>query len=133
MRTLKASLATLLLLVVCTGIALAADRSPATTAAGPETAVFSVPKLLKGALLKDLAVALADNPGVLAAQADSAQKTFNVTFDRQRTNPDEILKAVSAVSKKAKLVAVAPATGGAKGPGCGGCPSARKCAGAKTK
>jgi hypothetical protein len=130
MRALKASLATLLLLAVCTGIALAADPNP-EPAAGPETAVFSVPKLLKGALLKDLAVALADNPGVLAAQADSAQKTFNVTFDRQRTNPDEILKAVSGVSKKAKLVAVASATGAAKGPGCGGCPSAKKCAGAK--
>jgi hypothetical protein len=132
MRALKASLATLLLLAVCTGIALAADPNPAPVA-GPETAVFAVPKLMKGTLLKDLAVALAENPGVLAAQADSTQKRFHVTFDRQRTSPDEILKAVTGVSKKAKLVTVAPAMGGMKGPGCGGCPSAKKCAASKSK
>jgi hypothetical protein len=130
MRALKASLATLVLLALCTGIALAAEPTPG---AGPDVAVFSVPKLLKGSLLKDLAVALAGDPGVMAAEADSAQKTFNVTFDRQQTNPEALLKAVSGVAKKAKLVSVAPAMGSAKAAGCGGCPSAKKCAGAKTK
>ena len=64
MRTTKAFLAIPLLLVLCTGIALAADPKPAPVA-GPELAVFSIPKLQKGTLLKDLAVALAENPGVL--------------------------------------------------------------------
>ena len=134
MRSLKASLAVLVFILFSAGLALAGE--PATeksSAAGSqEVAVFSVPKLAKGTVLKDLAKVLADQPGIMLAQMDPAKKTFNVTFDKQQTNPEEILKSISSVSKNAKLVSVAAADV-KSGPGCGGCPSAKKCAGAKKK
>jgi hypothetical protein len=132
MRTLRASAAIFVFLLFSAGLALAgepaAEKSSAT--GSQEVAVFSVPKLAKGSVLKDLAKALADKPGIVAAQMDPAKKTFNVTFDKQQTCAEEILKSVSTVSKNAKLVSVAAADG-KSGPGCGGCPSAKKCAGAK--
>jgi len=133
MRSLRASLAVLVFLLFCAGLALAGEpASEKSSAAGPqEMAVFSVPKLAKASVLKDLAKALADKPGIVLAQMDPVKKTFNVTFDKQQTDPEEILKSINSVSKNAKLVALEPATGAAKGPGCGGCPSAKKCAGAK--
>ena len=132
MRSLRESLAVLVFLLFSAGLALAGE--PGTEKSSPagsqEVAVFSVPKLEKGNVLKDLAKALADKPGIMLAQMDPEKKTFNVTFNKQQTNPEEILKSVSAVSKKAKLVGIAAADG-KSGPGCGGCPSAKKCAGAK--
>jgi copper chaperone CopZ len=132
MRSLKASVAVLVLLLCSAGLALAGETTAekSSPAGSQEVAVFSVPKLAKGSLLKDLANALADKPGIVLAQMDPEKKTFNVTFDKQQTNPEEILKAIGAVSKKAKLVGVVAAEG-KSGPGCGGCPSAKKCAGAK--
>ena len=134
MRSLRASLAVLVFLLFSAGLVLAGE--PATeksSAAGPqEVAVFSVPKLAKGNVLKDLAKVLADKPGIILAQMDPEKKTFNVTFDKQQTNPEEILKSINSVSKNAKLVGVTAADG-KSGPGCGGCPSAKKCAGAKKK
>jgi hypothetical protein len=132
MRSLRASVAVLVFLLLSAGLVLAGE--PATekpSAAVPqEVAVFSVPRLAKASVLKDLAKALADKPGIVLAQMDPAKKTFNVTFDKQQTCAEEILKSVSTVSKNAKLVSVAAADG-KSGPGCGGCPSAKKCAGAK--
>lgn len=134
MRNLKASVAVLVFLMFSAGLVLAAE--PATEkpgAAGPEeVAVFSVPKLAKGSVLKDLAKILAAKPGIVLAQMDPTKKTFNVTFDKQQTNPEEILKSINSVSKNAKLVSVAAADA-KSGVGCGGCPSAKKCAGAKKK
>jgi len=132
MRSLRASIAVLVFLFFSAGLVLAGEpTSEKSSAAGPqEVAIFSVPKLEKGSVLKDLAKALADKPGIMLAQMDPEKKTFNVTFDKQQTNPEEILKSVSSVSKNAKLVGVAAADG-KSGPGCGGCPSAKKCAGAK--
>ncbi len=132
MRSLRASIAVLIFLALSAGLVLAGEpTTEKSSAAGPqEVAVFSVPKLAKGSVLKDLAKALADKPGVVLAQMDPEKKTFNVTFDKQQTNPEEILKSVNSVSKNAKLVGVAAADG-KSGPGCGGCPSAKKCAGAK--
>jgi hypothetical protein len=132
MRSLRASAAVFVLLLFSAGLAIAGE--PGTEKSSPsgpqEVAVFAVPKLAKGSVLKDLAKALADQPGIVLAQMDPEKKTFNVTFDKQQTNPEEILKSVSSVSKKAKLVGVTAADG-KQGPGCGGCPSAKKCAGAK--
>jgi hypothetical protein len=134
MRSLRASLAVLVFLLFSAGLALAGDSATEkSNPAGPqEMAVFSVPKLAKGNVLKDLAKVLADKPGIVLAQMDPEKKMFNVTFDKQQTNPEEILKSINSVSKNAKLVGVAAADG-KSGPGCGGCPSAKKCAGAKKK
>jgi len=54
------------------------------------------------------------------AQMDQVKKTFNVTFEKRQTNPEEILKAVKSVSKNAKLVGIAAADG-KSGLGWGGC------------
>jgi copper chaperone CopZ len=134
MRSLRASVAVLVLFLFSAGSVLAGEpTAEKSSAAGPqEVAVYSVPRLAKGSVLKDLAKALADKPGIVLAQMDPVKKTFNVTFDKQQTNPEEILKSVNSVSKNAKLVGVAAADG-KSGPGCGGCPSAKKCAGAKKK
>lgn len=133
MRRMKTSLALMLLIVFTLGTALAADPTPTKSSAPPaqETAVFSVPKLMEGTLLKDLAKALSAQPGVVAAQVDNAKGTFNVTFDPKKTNPDEILKTVASIAKDAKLVSVVPASGKAASDGCGKCPHAKSCAGAK--
>ncbi len=132
MRSLRASVAVLVFLLFSAGLALAAEQATEqSNAAGPqEVAVFSVPKLAKGNVLQELAKVLADKPGIVLAEMDAGKKTFNVTFDNRHTNPEEILKSVSTVSKKAKLVGVMAADGKG-GAGCGGCPSAKKCAGAK--
>ena len=134
MRNLRASVAGLVFLLFSAGLVLAGEpTTEKSSAAGPqEVAVFSVPRLAKGSLLKDMAKVLADKPGIALAQMDPEKKTFNVTFDKQQTNPEEILKSVTSVSKNAKLVGVMAADG-KSGPGCGGCPSAKKCAGAKKK
>jgi copper chaperone CopZ len=134
MRSLRASIAVSVFLALFAGLALAGEAATEkSSVVGPqEVAVFSVPKLAKGSVLKDLAKVLADQPGIVLAQMDPAKKTFNVTFDKQQTNPEEILKSINSVSKNAKLVGVGAADG-KSGPGCGGCPSAKKCAGAKKK
>jgi hypothetical protein len=134
MRHLRASVAVLAVLLLSAGPVFAGERATDKpgAAGSQEVAVFSVPKLAKGTLLQDLAKVLADKPGIVLAQMDTGKKTFNVTFDKQQTNPEEILKSVISVSKSAKLVGVMTADGKG-GPGCGGCPSAKKCAGAKTK
>jgi len=134
MRSLRASLAVFVFLLFSAGLVLAGELATekSNAAGSQEMAVFSVPKLAKGNVLKDLAKALADKPGIVLAQMDPEKKMFNVTFDKQQTNPEEILKSINSVSKNAKLVGVA-ASDGKSGPGCGGCPSAKKCAGAKKK
>ena len=132
MRSLRASVAVLVLCLFSAGLVLAAEQATEKSApAGKqEVAVFSVPKLAKASVLKDLAKALADKPGIVQAQKDPEKKTFNVTFDKQQTNPEEILKSISSVSKNAKLVGVVAADG-KSGPGCGGCPRAKSCGGTK--
>lgn len=134
MRNLKAFIAVLFLVTLGAGAAATAAEK---TAGGPdaagarEVAAFSVPRL-KGAVLKDLAKALADEPGIVRAKADRKSKTFLVTFDGRRTSPEAILRAVNTVSKEATLVAVTPADPkAAGGPGCGGCPQAKSCPGSK--
>ncbi len=136
MRYLKTFVATLTVLAMCAGGALAAQ--PATegpNAAGiQQDAIFSVPKLARGGVLKNLAKALADHPGIVVAQADSARQNFVVTFDKHRTSPDQILKVVSSVSKEARLVSVAPTDPkAAAAHDCGKCPQARTCPSMKKK
>jgi copper chaperone CopZ len=134
MRILKASVATLALLAVCAGVVLAAEAAPrkSSAPATQEVAVFSVPMLMEGTVLKDLVKAVADKPGILSAQADSAKSTLSVTFETKKTKPDRILKALNSVSKDAKLVAVAPADARAAGKhDCGKCPLAKGCPGTK--
>ena len=97
MRSLRASVAVLAFVLLSAGMAVGAEQgTEKATPAGPqEVAVFSVPKLAKGSVLKDLAKALAEKPGIVLAQMDPEKKTFNVTFDKQQTNPEEILKSVA--------------------------------------
>ena len=127
------TLAAMFMIAICAGAGLAADPQPAKPAApsAQEMAIFSVPKLMDGTLLRDLAKALSAQAGVLTAQADAEKGTFNVTFDPKKTNPDVILKTVTAVAKDAKLVSVGPADPKAGAHDCGKCPSAKKCPGAQ--
>ncbi len=133
MRRMKLSLALVLLLVLGAGSVLAAEPTPTPSNATPalETAIFSVPNLMEGTLLRDLAKALSTQPGIQSAQADKDKGTFNVTFEPKKTNPDEVQKAVVAVAKDAKLVTIVAADGKAAHDGCGKCPSAKTCPGSK--
>jgi hypothetical protein len=128
MRFLKPFAATLVLLALAAGVTVAAEK-----AAKPhDVAVFSVPGLDKGATLKGLAKALAGQPGVVKAKADKKAGTFNVTFDREATDPGRIQQAVGTVAKDATLVSVRPADPkAAAAKGCGGCPQAKSCPGKK--
>ena len=124
MRILKPLVAVLILLALATGIAVAAEKA----ARAHDIAVFSVPEMTKGGVLRDLAKALAGEPGIVKAKADRKGGTFKVTFDRQATEPARILKAVNTVSREATLVSVGPADLKAPGDkGCGGCPRAQSC------
>jgi copper chaperone CopZ len=130
MRIRMAPAVALLLFVLCAGVALATDSPPVKSKAvtSNEVAVFSVPNLMEGTTLKALAQALTKMPGIVSAQVDAEKGTFNVTFDPKKTNPDEVLKVVTSISKDAKLVEVVPANAkAAAGPDCGKCPSARSC------
>lgn len=134
MRSLKTLAVAVCLFTLCAGIALAGEAPPQKEKAGPvlEVATFSVPNLMQGSTLKSLAQALAKKPGIASAQVDAEKESFEVTFEPQKTNPDEITRIVTAVSKEAKLVSVAPADGAAvPGSDCGKCPSARSCPKAK--
>jgi copper chaperone CopZ len=144
MRRLNISFAILLLLTACAGFASAADQAPEkSSAATPskseaapatlEMAVYSVPKLMEGTLLRDVAKALSQHVGVTSAQADPEKGNLNVTFEPKKTNPDEILKTINGVAKDAKFVSVAPADPKAASHDCGKCPHASSCAGAKKK
>ncbi len=111
------------------GAVLAADPAPA---AAQETAVFEVAKLSQGTVVKDLAGALAKEPGVIKAKADMDQGLFSVTFEPGKTNPEALAKVVSAVVGESKLKEVVGATGGAKAAtGCGACPSRSACSSKK--
>jgi copper chaperone CopZ len=134
MRNQRFYAAAMILLAICTIVALAAGSAPQKPKDAPaqEVAIFSVPKLMEGTTLKSLAQALAKKPGIVSAEVNAEKGTFNVTFDPKKTSPDEILKTVASISKDAKLVAVVPAEGGAAmGSDCGKCPSARSCPKAK--
>lgn len=125
------------LAALCTLTLVAAENPPAapaaTKAAAQETAIYSVPDLAKGTLVKDLSKAVAGKPGVVSAQADTEKGQFMVTFEAGKTNPDEILKAVSAVAPKAKFEKAGPADPkSAAKHDCGKCPSKSTC-GAKKK
>ncbi|MEW5764443.1 MAG: hypothetical protein ACOYXN_04490 [Acidobacteriota bacterium] len=114
---------------VLAGAVLAADPAPA---AGQETAVFEVAKLSQGTVVKDLAGALAKEPGVVKAKADLDQGLFSVTFEHGKTNPEVLAKVVNAVAGESKLKEVVAAPGGAKAAsGCGACPSRSTCSSKK--
>jgi copper chaperone CopZ len=137
MRTFKTTLAILALTALCALTLIAAETPPAapadTKAAVQETAIYSVPDLAKGTLVKDLSKAVATKPGIVSAQADPEKSQFMVTFEPGKTNPQEILKAVSAVAPNAKFEKVGPADPKAAAKkDCGKCPSKSTC-GAKKK
>jgi copper chaperone CopZ len=133
MRRLNVAWVLAFLLVVCVGGVLAAGTASTPSNAAPalETAIFSVPNLMEGTLLRDLAKALSTQEGVQAAQADSEKGTFNVTFEPKKTSPDAIQKTIVSVAKDAKLLSVGPASAKSAHDGCGKCPSAKSCPGAK--
>jgi copper chaperone CopZ len=127
----KTSIAVLLLLTLVAGAAVAAEAPKGQAAR--EIALFSVPKLMEGTTLQDLAGALAKEPGIVSAQADTAKDSFKVTFETKKTDPDKILETVKSVANDAKLVAVMPADGKPSGKDCGKCPRSKSCPGAGKK
>jgi hypothetical protein len=117
-------------ILVCLSASALAGETPTTTAAkndAAETASYSVPVPLEGNLVKDLGKALQDKPGILSASVDKENARFAVTFETGKTNPDEILKALTAVNKDVKLEGVTPASPKAAKHDCGKCPSAKSC------
>lgn len=135
MRRLKTSVAILLLLVMSAAVGFAADPAPDKSSATPtqEMAIYSVPKLMEGTMLKDLAKALSAQTGIVSAQVDSGKSTFNVTFEPKKTDPDQILKVITNIARDAKLVSVGPADPKAAAHDCGKCPKAKSCSGAQKK
>jgi len=123
--------AVLMLFILCAaGVAAAADeaKSASKVPADREVAVYAVPKLMEGTVLKDLAKALADAPGVLLAQVDKEKGTFNVTFETKKTDPEALLKTIQTVSKDATLEAITAADGKSPaGKDCGKCPHSKAC------
>lgn len=107
------------------------DGGKTGVSAPQETAVFQIPKLMEGTLLRDLAKALADHPGIVLAQVDKQAGGFHVTFEPKKTNPEAIQKVLSTVAKDVRLEKVMPADGKASGQDCGKCPHAKSCPGAK--
>jgi hypothetical protein len=131
MRT-KTLIAAFALIALCALSLVAAENPPAPAAdakaAVQETAVYSVPDLGKGSLVKDLSKAIAVKPGVVSAQADAAKNQFMVTFENGKTNPEEILKTLRGVSPETKFEKVAPVDPKATAKhDCGKCPSKSKC------
>ena len=117
-------------LFALTAIAAENPPAPAADAKSPvqETAVYSVPDLAKGTLVKDLSKAIAAKPGIVSAQAEAGKNQFMVTFENGKTNPDEILKTLRSVSPETKFEKVAPADPKAASKhDCGKCPSKSKC------
>jgi copper chaperone CopZ len=92
-----------------------------------EMAIYSVPNIEDAKVVADLGKALAKQKGVLAAQADVEAKTFNVTFEPGKLNPDKILKVLHKVSKEIKFEKIVAAGGTAAGHDCGKCPNAKSC------
>lgn len=124
----------LLILAVCLtagAIAGEAEKSKSEEKAAQEMAIFQVPKLMEGTLLRDLVKSLAAHPGIVLAQVDKEAGSFNVTFEPKKTNPDAILKALSGVAKEIRLEKVVAADGKAASHDCGKCPQAKSCPGAK--
>ena len=100
--------------------ALAADK-PA------ETAVYAVPHLKDGAVMKELAGALAPIKGVVSAKADSTGAKFLVTFSPEMTAPETLTAAIAKVAPEAKFEGVTAAAGQAEASACGQCPSKATC------
>lgn len=126
----------ILMLAATAAPTFAGEKAPAVSSkpAG-ETAVYTIPGLLEGSMLKDLAKTLAGKPGIMIAQLDPQAKTFNVTFDPKQTNPQQILETLKTVAKDARFdkVIAAQGTTGGPAPDCGKCPHSKSCAGAKPK
>ena len=126
------SLVVALMGLTCFAIA-AADAPPvagetAKAAPAQETAVYAVPGIEKGTTIKDLSKAIGEKPGIVSAQADKEKGVFKVTFDKSKTNPQEILKALTAVTADIKLDSVSPADPKAASKhDCGKCPSKKSC------
>lgn len=128
MQRMKWTLALALALMLCASSAFAGETPAAPKKeAPPETASYTVPNLNEGALFKDLSKALAETPGILSSAADKEKSLFKVTFEPGKTNPQDILKALSSVSKEVKLEGVAPADPKAAKHDCGKCPAAKSC------
>jgi hypothetical protein len=117
-------------LLALAALPVLAGTAPAEAAKGPETAVFEVAGLKDEALVKKLTLALADEPGILTAKADSEAGRFLVTFEPGKTSPDALTKALAKAEPGAKLEKVQPADPKAAKHDCGKCPTKAKCAGA---
>jgi copper chaperone CopZ len=122
-----------LVLVLAALLTAAAAFAADPAASAQETAVFEVAQLSKEAVVKDLAKALANEPGVVKAKAEVDKGLFAVTFEPGKTNPETLTKAMTAVAGEVKLKEVIGAKSGAAVPSaCGACPSRSAC-GSKKK
>jgi len=105
-----------------------ASEVPAPEKPALETAAFSVPGITDEGI-KKLTAALADNPGVVSAKADSENELFRVTFKPGASNPKDILSVLKTIDPQVSFQGVEAAEGSAAPTGhdCGGCPMRHQC------
>ena len=108
-------------------VAVAEETSAEKKAPASETAAFAITNLADAKIVKALAKALSDKPGIISSGADKEKKLFTVTFEPGKTNAQEILKTLTAVAKDAKLEGAAAATEKPAGHDCGKCPKVKTC------
>ncbi len=109
-------------------VSLAADTPAKDSAPAAQTAVFSVPNLSDGAVVKSLTKALAKEKGIIAAKAEAEAGKFLVTFDTSKNSPEALARVVTKVAPEAKLDGVHNAdTKAATHGDCGKCPSRSSC------
>ncbi len=130
MRTkiLVLSAAITMLLPAAAAVVFAEDAPAKESAPAAQTAIFAVPNLADGAVVKELAQALAKEKGVVAARAETESGKFLVTFESGKTCPGTLTAAVTKVAPEAKLEGVREADAKeAARSGCGKCPSKASC------
>jgi hypothetical protein len=112
--------------------AAVAEEAPKQDAPVAQTAVFAVPNLSDGAVVKGLTQALAKQEGVVAAKAETEAGKFLITFESGKTCPGTLTAVVTKVAPEAKLEGVHEADAKAAAHGdCGKCPSKATCQKAK--
>lgn len=93
-------------------------------------AQYAVPSLSKKSA-KQLARAVAKQPGLVSAKPDMAAKTFSVVFETGKTSSAEILDSLKKKAPGVTLGKEGPFETKASASACAGCPSSKSCASAK--
>ncbi len=89
-------------------------------------ATFVVPDLSAN-VAKEISKALANEPGVLSAQADFDRRELSVTYELAQTTLEKVQGIVATVSHKARVEKVEPVPASGGRPACRRCPNRARC------